>query len=786
MTLLHQLPRLMLAGTICLLALSWHAPPQAQETGGPLTAAFVPVPPFAQQGPDGARSGFLIELTELIGAETGIAIRYLDLKTSREFIRRQIDGGTQIIAGVARLPPLEASNVFSSPVASETLRLTVLSRRAAALAGRRSGLRIGIVPPAAGSAVQDLLTANSPVEFATPEAAVMNLLTGGVDAVLMPEPVVFSIARNAQVDARISFLDPPVRAFGRYVALHKSRADLLPAVNAALARMEADGRLPALRQKYFLDIPEPAPGELTAGVYHNPPYQTVEPGGRFSGFAVEVLRGLADRAGLMLEFKQISIAERQAGPGPGRYDLLPELRITGERRGMMDFTLPLEQVPVSLFTRTGETEDIAGLEGLSLRRVAALRGSPAHEFAADRQGMLLLAEDTADAVLDSLLQGRADAILAPAAATRASARKRGAEDRIEAAGLPVLSVARAPALRFGLGSVRDRLNAVIPGYLASSEFAWLREKYFGPSAFWTRPRRLAAAAAAGVVILALAGFLFWQHQRQRQRAYERQARELELEQTHGRQLSAMVNRLETTSRQLAEFTYAMSHDLKAPAQTIRALLAELRATSGRRLDGDGQEILDDLDRTNARMARLVEDLRVYARSVDEKRPAVPVDLNREAEAAAADAAAEIAAAGSVIKTAPLPAVDGNPEQLRTLFRQLISNAVAYRDPARGSMIEIGRGPAAPAGWVSFTVRDNGIGIEPEYHDRIFGLFKRLHRHSDHQGSGIGLTLCRRIAANHGGSIEVESRKGAGSAFTVTLPEKADIRSHEIQRLGNGD
>ncbi|MFY0310015.1 ATP-binding protein [Leisingera sp. D0M16] len=181
--------------------------------------------------------------------------------------------------------------------------------------------------------------------------------------------------------------------------------------------------------------------------------------------------------------------------------------------------------------------------------------------------------------------------------------------------------------------------------------------------------------------------------------------------------------------------------------------------------------------TNARMARLVEDLKVFARSVDEKRPVEPVDLTREAEAAAADIAADIAAAGSVIRTGPLPEVEGNPEQLRTLIRQLIANAVAYRDPSRSSMIEIGSGPAAPAGWITFSVRDNGIGIEPEYHDRIFGLFKRLHKHSDRQGSGIGLTLCQRIAANHGGRVEVSSQKGAGSTFTVTLPEKAHDRSH---------
>lgn len=778
MSILLRLSCLMSAGLLCLLGFSWHVSAQAQEGRGGLTVAFLPVPPFAQRSADGGRGGFFVELAEEIGADTGAPISYLDLQTSHEFIRRQADGGTQLIAGVARLPLLEETNVFSAPVASETLRLTVLRHRAAELAGSpRRGLRIGIVPPAVGSAAQDLLAANQPVEFVTPEAALMNLLTGGVDAVLIPEPVAFSIARNAQVDAKISFLDPPVFAFSRFVALHRSRADLLPEINAALARMEADGRLPALRQKYFLDIPKPVPEVLTVGVRHNAPYQTVEPGGMFSGFGVEVLRGLAKRAGLALEFKRISLTEWRAGPGPGRYDLLPDMRITGERREMMDFSLPLEQVPYSVFTRAEDMGKITGLDDLAGRRVAALRGSLPLEIAATYEDVTVLAEETADAVLESLLDGRADAILAPAATTLARAREWAAADQVAAAGLPAFASARAPALRFGLGSVRDRLNAVIPGYLASREFAWLREKYFGTPEFWTRPRQYAAAGTAGGIILALLGFLLWQHQRQRQQAYERQARDLELEQTHRRQLSAMVERLETANRQLAEFTYAMSHDLKAPAQTMRALLAELRGTSSACLDVEGREILDDLEVTNARMARLVEDLKVFARSVDDERPVEAVDLTREAVAAAADIAADIAAAGSVIETGMLPAVEGNPDQLRTLIRQLISNAVAYRDPERGSRIEIAAGPEAPAGWITFSVRDNGIGIEPEYHDRIFGLFKRLHRHSDRQGSGIGLTLCQRIAANHGGRIGVSSQKGSGSTFTVTLPEKASGRSH---------
>jgi len=103
------------------------------------------------------------------------------------------------------------------------------------------------------------------------------------------------------------------------------------------------------------------------------------------------------------------------------------------------------------------------------------------------------------------------------------------------------------------------------------------------------------------------------------------------------------------------------------------------------------------------------------------------------------------------------------------MQNLISNAVKFRDPSRAAVIRVDSEPEQP-GCVAVHVHDNGIGIDPEFHAQIFGLFKRLHAHGTYPGSGIGLTVCQRIVSNHNGSIEVSSKSGEGSTFTIVLPE----------------
>jgi len=137
----------------------------------------------------------------------------------------------------------------------------------------------------------------------------------------------------------------------------------------------------------------------------------------------------------------------------------------------------------------------------------------------------------------------------------------------------------------------------------------------------------------------------------------------------------------------------------------------------------------------------------------------------------------------VLRVGDLPTIDGDEPQLRQLMQNLISNALKFRRPDVVPEVEI----AATAGTASveITVRDNGIGFEPQYSGRIFRVFERLHGRSRYPGTGIGLALCRRIAERHGGTIVADGEPGAGATFTVTLPVHPRADPFSTARAGNG-
>lgn len=239
------------------------------------------------------------------------------------------------------------------------------------------------------------------------------------------------------------------------------------------------------------------------------------------------------------------------------------------------------------------------------------------------------------------------------------------------------------------------------------------------------------------------------------------------------ELAALNSHIEEANREQAEFTYAISHDMKSPTNTVRMLLEELRRTTIDHLDEDAIEILDDLQMTNTRMRQLVEDVLSYSRSIEDGMTVEMVDLSQLVGEIVQDLAADIAEADAKITVGPLPKLCGNAAQLRMLLQNIISNAIKFRHANRRIEVGIETTSAPTSRQVAFKVSDNGIGIDPEHHARIFGLFKRLHAHGVHGGSGIGLTVCQRIVSNHGGQIDVSSQIGVGSTFTIVLSPQAN-------------
>ena len=233
--------------------------------------------------------------------------------------------------------------------------------------------------------------------------------------------------------------------------------------------------------------------------------------------------------------------------------------------------------------------------------------------------------------------------------------------------------------------------------------------------------------------------------------------------TSERALEGKAIALERTNAELEQYAYAASHDLQEPLRVIVMYSQLLRKRAGR-LEENAEICLSHIETGAQRMQRLIADLLSYSSVLNES-ASVPVDTNAALQAAIRGCSLAVAEASGQIRFTDLPPVLASATEIELVFQNLITNAVKYRSETP-PVIDI---TAAVDGLTcTFRVSDNGIGIRPEYHDRIFDLFKRLHGR-EVAGTGVGLALTRRIVEKHGGRIWVESDEGRGATFMFTLP-----------------
>jgi signal transduction histidine kinase len=227
--------------------------------------------------------------------------------------------------------------------------------------------------------------------------------------------------------------------------------------------------------------------------------------------------------------------------------------------------------------------------------------------------------------------------------------------------------------------------------------------------------------------------------------------------------------LERSNADLEQFAYVASHDLREPLRMVSSYLGLLERRYGALLDQDGHEFIGYAKEGAVRMDRLVQDLLEFSRVGRHTTPPKPTPLAPLMQEVLRVLSRAIAEAGAeVVVPDTLPEIVCCGDELFLLFQNLISNALKFRTPERQPQIRIGAERQAQA-W-QLSVSDNGIGIAPEYFDRIFMIFQRLHTRTQYEGNGIGLAICKKIVERHGGRIWVESEPGEGTAFLFTIPD----------------
>jgi PAS domain S-box-containing protein len=264
----------------------------------------------------------------------------------------------------------------------------------------------------------------------------------------------------------------------------------------------------------------------------------------------------------------------------------------------------------------------------------------------------------------------------------------------------------------------------------------------------------------------------------------------------GKELERANEQLRKTNQELDQFTYVVSHDLKEPLRTLEAFSNFLADDYGEQLGSEGREFIQHLVAASRRLGILIDDLLALSRVGRALNTPRPLDLGQLFQTVIGDLHDLIQRKRAVVRLdegmTHCPPIIGDPQRVMQLLANLIGNGLKYNQSPRPEVVvgwragvesnmqmKIGGEEAIEAAspppratdpfFVTLYVRDNGIGIEPQYHEQIFRIFQRLHRREEYEGTGAGLAICKKIVEAHGGRIWVESQLGQGAAFCFTLP-----------------
>jgi light-regulated signal transduction histidine kinase (bacteriophytochrome) len=230
----------------------------------------------------------------------------------------------------------------------------------------------------------------------------------------------------------------------------------------------------------------------------------------------------------------------------------------------------------------------------------------------------------------------------------------------------------------------------------------------------------------------------------------------------------MADELTRSNKDLKEFAYVVSHDLKEPLQVIKGFLMLFEKRYKDKLDEKANEIIRFAVDGAKRMQELIKDLLEYSQVGNRGKEFKPADCSLILNKAISNLKVSIEESGAVVTHDTLPTVMADAIQLSSLFQNLIGNAIKFHG-SEAPMVHISTERKGDE-WL-FSVRDNGIGIDPKFADRIFAVFQRMHSSDEYPGTGIGLAICKKIIEHHGGRIWVESEPGKGATFYFTIPER---------------
>ena len=289
---------------------------------------------------------------------------------------------------------------------------------------------------------------------------------------------------------------------------------------------------------------------------------------------------------------------------------------------------------------------------------------------------------------------------------------------------------------------------------------------------YSRTVSLLVAGSCAALALLITVFFFLTHAVRKRRVAE------ELTLASNTKLHSRTLELEAINSELETFTYSVSHDLRAPLRHIHGFSKILLEEFSSRMEPDAQKLLQRIQDATKQMGRLVDDLLNLSRLGRQDINVQITGLHALVKEAIEDLHSEIGERKIEWKIGELPFVECDPGLIKQVFANLLSNALKYTRPKERAVIEVGQ--ATRDGRVEIFVRDNGVGFNMKYADKLFGVFQRLHRQEDFEGTGVGLATVLRIINKHGGQIRAEAELDKGAAFYFTLGARENAQEIEKQ------
>jgi PAS domain S-box-containing protein len=237
-------------------------------------------------------------------------------------------------------------------------------------------------------------------------------------------------------------------------------------------------------------------------------------------------------------------------------------------------------------------------------------------------------------------------------------------------------------------------------------------------------------------------------------------------------LAQRAAELSRSNAELEQFAFVASHDLQEPLRKIQAFGDRLKTKCQGAIAAEAHDYLERMQNASARMRTLIDDLLTFSRVIRSSEPFVPVDLVKMTKEVLGDLEVRMEKTGARVEVGELPTIEADPLQMRQLMLNLLSNALKFQSPGASPVVKItARAYNLPSGeaMCELSVKDNGIGFDEKYLEKIFAVFQRLHGRTEYEGTGVGLAVCRRITDRHHGAITARSEPGQGSTFIVALP-----------------